>query len=148
MKFPTTHLQPTSSKYALIKRYEFLHYRSFWNVNKNTFWVKASYMNMEESIEMRPKGLLIGHPKISIKSKNTPLGSKLRELCIVKFGNFWKIVKSQHWSNFHFFQRGPCFLAWNMFLIGPTTPEYFHLLFHYFYHLFWFFIHLNQNKSN
>ena len=57
MQFRTTHLQPTSSKYALIKRYEFLHYGSFWKVNKNTFWVKASCMNMEDPIEMKPKGL-------------------------------------------------------------------------------------------
>ena len=148
MQFPTIHIHLPSSKYALTKRYEFWHYRSFWKVNKNTFWVKASYMNMEDPIEMKPKGLFRGHPKLSKKSKNTLLGSKLRELCIVKVGNFWKIVKSQHWSNLHFFQRGPCFLAWNMFLIGPTTPELFHLLFYYFYHLFWFFIHLNQNKSN
>ena len=147
MKFPTINLYPTSSKYALIKRYEFPHYRSFWKVNKNTFWAKASYMNMEDPIERKQKGLFWGHPNLSKKSKNTLLGSKLRELCIVKVGNFWKIVKSQHWSNLYFFQRGPCFLAWNMFLIGPTTPELFHLLFYYFFHLFLFFIQLNQNKS-
>ena len=129
IKFPTIHPQLPSSKYALTRRYEFGHYRSFWKVNKNTFWVKASYMNMEDSIEMKPKWLFRGHPNISKKSKNTLLGSKLRELCIVKVGNFWKIVKSQHWSNLYFFQRGPCFLAWNMFLIGPTTPELFHLFF-------------------
>ena len=120
----------------------------FEKSTKTPFWVKASYMSMEDPIEMKPKGLIRGNPNIYKKFKNPLLGSKLREICIVKVGNFWKIVKSQHWSNLHFFQRGPCFLVWNMFLIGPTTPELFHLLFYYFYHLFWFFIHLNQNKSN
>ena len=71
MPFPTIHLQLPSSKYALTRSYEFGHYRSFWKVNKNTFFVKASFMSMEYQIEMRPKGLLIGHLKISKKSKNT-----------------------------------------------------------------------------
>ena len=37
-------------------------------------------MNMEDPIEMIPKGLLRGYPKISKKSKNTPLGLKLEEI--------------------------------------------------------------------
>ena len=71
-----------------MKRYEFRHYRSFQKVNKNTFWVKASYINTEDPIEVKPKGLFKGHRKISKKSKNTLLGSKLRETCIVKVGHF------------------------------------------------------------
>ena len=57
---------------------------SFSKVNKNTYWVKASYINMEDPIKMIPKGLFIVHPKISKKSKNTFLGLKLRKICIVK----------------------------------------------------------------
>ena len=68
----------------------------FEKSTKTPLFVKASYMNMEDSIEMRQKELLRGHPKIFEKSKNILLGSRLRELCIVKVGNFWKIVKSQH----------------------------------------------------
>lgn len=47
-------------------------------VNKNAFWVKASYMNMEGPIEMKQKGLFRGHPKISKKSKNPPLRVKIK----------------------------------------------------------------------
>ena len=54
------HLQLPSSKYALTRRDEFGHYRSFWKVNKNTFFVKASYMNMEHQNDIRPKGLVRG----------------------------------------------------------------------------------------
>ena len=121
MQFPTTHLHPTSSKYALIKRYEFLHYRSSWKVNKNTFWVKASYMNMEDSIEMRPKGLLIGHLKLSKKSKNTCLGSKLRELRIGQVDHFCKIAKSQICSKVHFLSNGPS-ISW-LNLIGDMVRD-------------------------
>ena len=111
MSFPTIHIHPSSSKYALIKRYEFLHYRSFWKVNKNTFWVKASYMNMEDPIEMRPKGLLRGYPNLSKKSKKTSLGLKLEEICLVKVDLFCKIAKSQMCSNLHFLLNGPNFLC-------------------------------------
>ena len=40
----------TNSKNALIERYEFKHYRSIQKDHKNTFWVKAPYMNMEDPI--------------------------------------------------------------------------------------------------
>ena len=109
MQFPTIHLHLPSTKYALTRSYEFGHYTSFWKVNKNTFWVKASYMNMEDSIEMRPKGLIRGYPKISKKSKNTSLGLKLEEICIVKVVHFWKIAKSQMCSKVHFLSNGPSF---------------------------------------
>ena len=84
IKFPTTYFQPSSSRNASIKRYKFIYYRLFQKVNKNTFWVKAPYMNMEYPIEMKPKGLFRGHPKLSNKSKNTLIGLKFREMCIAK----------------------------------------------------------------
>ena len=40
-------------------------------------------MNMEDSIELRLKGLFRGHPKIYKKSKNTLLGLKLRDVCVI-----------------------------------------------------------------
>ena len=64
----------------------------FEKSTKNTFWVKTSYMNMVDSIEMRPKGLLIGHPNISKKSNNTSLGSKLRD-ALAKLALFAKLPK-------------------------------------------------------
>ena len=111
MQFPIIHLHPSSSKYALTKIYEFPHYRSFWKVNKNTFWDKASYMNMEDSIEMWPNGLLRGYPKLYKKSKNTSLGLKLEEICLVKVDPFCKIAKSQICSKMHFLLNGPNFLC-------------------------------------
>ena len=106
MQLPTIHLPLPSSKYALTRRYEFWYYRSFWKVNKNTFWAKASYMNMEDSIEMKQKRLLTGHPKLSKKSNNTSVGSKLRELCIGQVDFFCKIAKSQMCSNLCFLLNG------------------------------------------
>ena len=47
-------------------------------------------MNMEDPIEMKPKVLFIRHPKLSKKSNNTLLGSKLREICIAKVDQFLK----------------------------------------------------------
>ena len=76
---------------------------SFQKVNKNTLWVKTPYMNMEDPIEMKPKRLFMGHPKLSKKSKNTLLGSKLRKICIVKVGHFWKFAQSQQCPKLHFF---------------------------------------------
>ena len=147
MQFPTIHLNPSISKYILIKRYEFLHYRSFWKVNKNTFWVKASYMNMEDSIDMRPKFLLGGHLKISKKSKNTCLGSKLKELCIGKVYPFCKIAKSQMCPKLQFLSNGPNFLYLHWVCNVTHDPWSFHLSFFYFCHLFWFLFQLNQIKS-
>ena len=80
MKFSTIHLHLPSSKYALTRSYEFGHYRSFWKVNKNTFFVKTSYINMEDSIEMRPKGLLRGHLKISKKVQEHLQRVKIEEV--------------------------------------------------------------------
>ena len=113
MPFSTIHLHLLSSKYALTRSYEFGHYRSFWKVNKNTSFVKDSYINMEYQINMRPKGFLRGHLKLSKKSNNTSKSSKLKKLCIVEVGHFCKIAKSQlclklqflpNWPNlFHLF---------------------------------------------
>ena len=70
-----------------MKRYEFRHYRSIQKVHKNNFWVKASYMNMEDPIEVKPKGLFRGHIKLSKKSKNTLIRLKLR-YALSKLDNF------------------------------------------------------------
>ena len=62
-------------------------------------------MNMEDSIEMRPKELLRGRPKLSKKSKKTPLGSKLRELFIGQVDHFCKIAKKSNMLKFVFFAK-------------------------------------------
>ena len=107
MKLLTIHLHTPRSKYSLTRSYEFEHYRSFWKVNKNTFFVKASYMIMEYQIEMRQKGLIIGHHKLSKKSKNTSKESKLRKLCIVEVGLSCKIIKSQLSPKLQILPNGP-----------------------------------------
>ena len=109
MQLITIHIQLPSSKYALTRRYKFGHYRSFWKVNKNTFWVKASYMNMEDPIKLKPKRFLRGHPKLSKKSKNTLIRLKLREICIVKVGQFLKKCMKQILTKLGFFPNGPIF---------------------------------------
>ena len=114
MQFFTIHLQLPGSKYAPTRSYEFGHYRSFWQVNKSPFFVKASYMNMEDSIEMRQKGFLRGHLEFSKKSKNTSLGSKLKELWIGEVDLFCKIAKIQMCSKMHFLLNGPNVLCLNL----------------------------------
>ena len=62
---------------------------------------------MENPIEMKPKVLFRGHPKLYKKSNKTSLGLKLEEICIVKVDHFWKIAKSQMCSKVHFLSNGP-----------------------------------------
>ena len=124
LSLSTIHIQLPSSKYALTRSYEFGHYRSFWKVNKNTFFVKASYMSMEYQKEMRPKGLIRGHLKLSKKSKNTSKSSKLKKLCIVEVGHFSKIVKSQLSSKLQILTKGPTFfhLSWSCHATHVSHP--------------------------
>ena len=144
----TTHLQSSSSRNALMERYELKHYRSFQKVNKNTFWVKASYINMEDSIEMIQKGFLRGHPKISKKSKNTLIGSKLRKICIVKVGHFWKFAQSQQCPKLYFLHMGISFQVWSLFLTCSMTNKLLHASFTYLFNLLWFYSFKIQIKSN
>ena len=95
MQLPTIHIHTPRSENALTRSYKFGHYRSFLKVNKNTFFSKAYNLSMEYQNEMRPKGLVRGHLKISKKSNKTSKNSKLKKLCIVEIGHFCKIAKSQ-----------------------------------------------------
>ena len=107
MQLPTIHLQLPSSKYALTRSYEFGHYRSFLKVNKNTFFSKTYNLSMEYQNDMRPKGLVRGHLKLSKKSKNTSNSSKFKKLCIVEVGNFCNIAKSQLSPKLQVLSNGP-----------------------------------------
>ena len=149
MKFPTIHLHTPSSNNTLTRSYEFWHYRSFWKVNKNTFFVKASNLSMEYQIEMRPKGLIRGHLKLSIKSKNISKSSKLKKLYIVEVGLFAKLPKVNYPQNFKFCQMGPLFFTWFEFALFHTCPRFIHVPISHFYYLNWFlfeFIHFKSNK--
>ena len=107
MKFTTIHLHTPRSKNALTRSYKFGHYRSFLKVNKNTFFSKAYNFRMEYQNDMRPKGLVRGHIKISKKSRNTYRSSKLKKLCIVEVGHFCKIAKSQLSPKLQILSNGP-----------------------------------------
>ena len=109
IKFPTIHLHTPRSRNALTKSYKFGHYRSFLKVNKNTFFSKAYNLSMEHQNEMLPKGLVIGHLKVSKKSKNISKSSKLKTLCIVEVGHFLTIDKSKLSPKLLFLTKGPTF---------------------------------------
>ena len=115
MKFPTIHIHTPRSINALTRIYKFGHYRSVLKVNKNTFFSKAYNLSMEYKNEMIPKGLVIGHLKVSKKSKKTSKSSKLKKLCIVEVGHFSKSAKSQISSKLQFLTKGPTFfhLIWS-----------------------------------
>ena len=115
MQFHTIHLHTPRSKNALTRSYKFGHYRSFLKVNKNTFFAKAYNLSMKYQNEIIPKGLVIGHLKVSKKSKNTSKSSKLKKLCIVEVGHFSKIAKSQLSSKLQFLTKGSTFfhLIWS-----------------------------------
>ena len=127
IQFPTTHLHPSNSKNELMKIYKFKHYRLFQKVNKNTFWVKASYISMEDPIELKSNMLFRGHHKLSKKSKNTSKSSKLKKLCIVEVGHFSKFAKSQLSSKLQILTKGPTFfhLIWSF-----QTKHVSHIQFH------------------
>ena len=107
MQFHTIHIHTPRSRNALTRSYEFGHYRSFLKVNKNTFFSKAYNLRMEYQNAMRPKVLVRGHLKLSIKSKNTSKSSKLKKLCIAKVGHFCKIAKSQLSPKLQILSNGP-----------------------------------------
>ena len=107
MQFSTIHLKLPISKYALTRSFEIGHYRSFWKVNKNTFFVKASNLRMEYKNDMIPKELIRGHLKLSKKSNNTSKSSKLKKLCIVEVRHFCKIAKSQLSPKLQILSNGP-----------------------------------------
>ena len=109
MQFPTIHIHTPRSNNALTRSYKFGHYRSFLKVNKNTFFIKTYNLRMEYKNEMIPKWFVIGHLKLSKKSKNTSKSSKLKTLCIVEVGHFSKIAKSQLSSKLQFLTKGPTF---------------------------------------
>ena len=115
IKFPTIHLHTPRSENALTRSYKFWHYRSFLKVNKNTFFSKAYNLSMEYQNDMRQKGLVIGHLKVSKKSNNTSKSSKLKKLCMVEVGHFSKIAKSQLSLKHQFLSKGPTFfhLIWS-----------------------------------
>ena len=111
IQFPTIHIHTPRLIYTPTRSYEFGHYRSFWKVKKTPVLSKLLTWAWNIKNEMRPKWLIRGHQKISKKSKNTSLGSKLRELCIGQVDLFCKIAKSQICSNLHLLLNGPKFLC-------------------------------------
>ena len=115
MQFPTINLHTPRSRNALTKSYKFGHYRSFLKVNKNTFFSKAYNLSMEFKNEMRPKGMIRGHLKVSKTSNNTSKSSNLKKLCIFEVGHFSKSAKSQLSSKLQFLTKGPTFfhLIWS-----------------------------------
>ena len=124
IKFPTIHLHTPRSINALTKSYKFGHYRSFFKVNKNTFFAKAYNLSMEHQNEMRTKGLVGGHLKVSKKSKNTSKSSKLKKLCIVEVGHFSKIAKSELSPKLQILTKGPTFfhLIWSCHATHVSHP--------------------------
>ena len=81
----------------------------FKKSTKNTFWVKAPYMNMEDPIEMKLKVLFRGHPQRSKKSNSTLLGLKMREICIAKVDQFLEMCMKSTLIKMTFFPNGPIF---------------------------------------
>ena len=67
---------------------------------------------MEDPIQVKPKGLFRGHPKISKKSKKTYKSLKLKKICIVELDFFAKLPKVNYPQNFQFCQMGPFFFTW------------------------------------
>ena len=72
---------------------------------------------MEDSMDMRPKGLVRGYLNVFKKSKNTSKSSKLKKLRIVEVGHFSKIAKSQLSPKLQNLPNGPIlfhlFWGWN-----------------------------------
>ena len=124
IQFPTINLHTPISINALTRSYKFGHYRSFLKVNKNTFFAKAYNFSMEYKNEMRPKGLVRVHLKLSKKSKNTSKSSKLKKFTLLKLGIFAKLPKVNYPQNFKFCQMGPFLFTWFGLVTLHTCPSF------------------------
>ena len=114
----------------------------FWKSTKTPFISKAYNLSMEYQNDMIPKGLVIGHLKVSKKSKNTSKSSKLKKLCIVEVGHFSKIAKSQLSPKLQILSNGPTFfhLIWSCHTTHVSYLQ-FHdqlLIFLFLFDFYWF----------
>ena len=123
MQFPTIHIHTPSSRNSLTRSYKFGHYRSILKVNENTFFSKAHNLRMEYKNEMRPKVLVIGHLKLSIKSKKTSKVQNWRSYALLKLGIFPKLPKVNYPQNFKFCQMGSFFSTWFDLVTLHTFPS-------------------------
>ena len=105
---------------ALTKNYKFGHYRSFFKVNKNTFFSIAYNLSMEHQNEMKPKGLIRGHLKVSKKFKNTSKSSKLKKLCIVEVEHFFQICQKSTILKTPIFDKRAHFFSLDLILSHHT----------------------------
>ena len=91
----------------------------FWKSTK-TLFSKAYNFNMEYQNEMRPKGLVIRHLKLSKKSRNTSKSSKLKKLCVVP-QNLPSHISQNEMIKMRWYKKG-----WlediSIFLKSPRTP--------------------------
>ena len=120
----------------------------FWKSTKTTFFSKAYNLRMEYQNEMRPKGLIRGHLKLSRKSNNISKSSKLKKLCIIEVGLFCKIAKSQLSPKLQILPNGPIIFHLIWVCIIAHVPRFIHELIFHFYYLIWFFIEFIHFKSN
>ena len=123
MQFPTIHLHTPSSRNALTRSYQFLHYRSNSKVNKSTLWVKGHNLRSVNPNDMGPKALVRGLKDISKMPKNMFIWSKLSKICIGEVGKFLWICKSQLCSKHLIFANGPQISSWNFIHDLFTTHQ-------------------------
>ena len=109
MQFPTIHLHTPSSRNALTRSYQFLHYRSISKVNKNALWVKGHNLRLVHPNDMGPKALVRGLQDLSKMSKNMVIWSKLSKIYIGEVGKFLWNGKSQLSLKLQFLTKGPTF---------------------------------------
>ena len=107
MQFPTIHFHTPRSRNALRKKLQIWTLQVIFESQQKHLFSKAYNLSMEYQNYMRPKGLVIGHLNISIKSKNTSKSAKLKKLCIVEVVNFCKIAKSQLSPKLQILSNGP-----------------------------------------
>ena len=107
MQFPTIHLHTPRSRNELIKSYKFGHYRSFLEVNKNTFFAKAYNLIMEYQNEIRPKCLLEDISSFLKSPITPPKVQNWRSYALLKLDFFCQIVKSQLSPKHQILPNGP-----------------------------------------
>ena len=131
----TSHLHTPRSKNTLTRSYEFGHYRSFWKVNKNTFFPKLLTWAWNIKMIWDQKGWLEDISRF-LKSPRTPLKvQNWRSYAFLKLGIFQKLSKVNYPQNFKFYQMGPFFFTWFEFALFPMCPSSSHVSISHFYYL-------------
>ena len=135
-QFSTIHIHTPRSRNVLTKSYKFGHYRSFLEVNKNTFFPKLITCAWNIKMKWYQKGWLEYISRFLKSPRTLPKVQNWRSYALLKLGIFPKVNYPQ---NSNFWQRGPIFSTWISLAMLPTCPTFYFHFFNWFFIFYWFY---------